>query len=195
LKYVAYLLLNPPAEPIFGFNLASRVASPQNEEHAVTEIVHPYTGEIVPVPKDAVIQERNLGLDDAETMRFVLRKQNELESLLDDPDLIEPVRAEIHRELIGLYEYEKSNTNKLLDTAQKTVRAVRIAIKRLHDRLAAAVDEAGFPDPVRRAFAEHLQQFLIIPSSRYTSPASRRKKDEAAGCFTYEPPFGVVWTS
>lgn len=194
LKYVACLLLNPPPEPLYGLDLASRVAAREGQRNAITEVVHPYTGEIVVVESHARIEQRNLGKEDMETMRWVLKKQNELEALLEDPDIIEPVRAEIQRELVALYDYEKLNTRKTLDSAQSTVRIVRQAIKRLHDRLASAVDSSGFPVPVLHDFAAHIQEFLIGPSSRYSSPAARWKKDKAAGCFTYEPPAGVVWS-
>jgi hypothetical protein len=194
-KYVHYLLFNPPNEPIFGYHLAARVAEPGATGAALTEIVHPYTGEIVPIPKDATIQERNLGLDDAEAMRFVLKKQNELESLLEDPELIEPIRREVERELVELYDYEKHNSRKLLDPSQRMVRTVRKSIKRLHAHLSTAIDGSGFPNVAARSFAKHLNDYIMIPSSRYSSPACRHTRDDAAGCFTYERPSGVVWKS
>jgi hypothetical protein len=195
MKYVAYLLLNPPAEPMFGVDLASKADALYGKRNALTEITHPYTGEIIVVPSEARIQERHLGLDDAEAMRWALRKQNDLEALLEAPDLIEPVRAEIHRELIALYEYERLNSKQVFDAAQKTVLAIRRALKRLQKRLTRAVDSNGFPHPVLRAFAAHLQQHLIEPSYRFKHAAARREKDDAAGCFTYQPPNGVAWNT
>jgi hypothetical protein len=40
------------------------------------------------------------------------------------------------------------------------------AIKRLHARLARAVDAKGRPHPVLRGFALHLHEHLLVPSGR-----------------------------
>jgi hypothetical protein len=63
----------------------------------------------------------------------------------------------------------------------------------LHDRLASSKDGDGRPHPVFRAFAEHLEKHLLIPSSRYSGRKGARTVAGVAGCFTYEPPDGVAW--
>jgi hypothetical protein len=66
------------------------------------------------------------------------------------------------------------------------------AIKRLHDRLAAAVDAAGKPDAVLRAFALHLHEHLLLPSGRGGSH-SRAGAWTLPGCSIYVPPKGILW--
>jgi hypothetical protein len=55
------------------------------------------------------------------------------------------------------------------------------------------VDAEGKPDPVLRAFARHLYEYLLIPSGRGCGRAGSWAVSIPAGCFTYEPPKGVVW--
>jgi hypothetical protein len=195
LHYVAYLLTHPPAEPIHALDLATRIAAIHRRQTGLPDIPDPLTGRSVPLQSDSRIQERSLGLDAAEAMRIVLHRQNELEAVLEDEDTIEPVREEAQRELIELYRYEERNTARTRDSAQKAVRAVRMAIKRFHQRLAIAVDAEGRPSPVLRAFAAHLNRYLLIPSARYAGNRRPRARAGAAatGCFTYEPPAGIVW--
>jgi hypothetical protein len=66
-------------------------------------------------------------------------------------------------------------------------------IRRLHVHLAAAVDAEGRPDVVLRAFALHLQEYLLAPSGRGGAHTRKQTLSGLAGCFTYQPPRGVVW--
>jgi hypothetical protein len=193
IHYVTYLLTHSPAEPIHALDLATRLAGADSKASGITEIADPATGCPLPLDRHSRLQERGLGLDAAETMRRVLRTQNELEAILEDPDTIQPVKEEVQRELIDLYRYEEANTARTRDSAQRCVRAVRMAIRRFHGHLAAAVNAQGRPNPVLRAFGDHLELFLLIPSARYSGQSRLHAKAGGTGCFTYEPPPGITW--
>jgi len=169
--YIACLLRDPPSEPMHAVALALKARTVSAE----------------------VIQERNLGLDDAETVRALRRRERELEVVLDDEQEIEPVKAEALRELEAIAEFERKNPWRGRDCACRCVRAVRMAIKRLHAHLAGAVDAEGHPHVVLRAFARHLHQHLLIPSGSGGGPGNLRSAATVAGCFTYDPPPGVTW--
>src|SRR5438067_915048 len=126
--YVAYLLLNPPDEPIHGMALELKASAYFGQSTGVTLVNDPRTGKSVVVPSDAWLQERELSMDDAAGVWAFRRKMQELEAILDDEDQIEPVKAEATRELIELYEFEKVNPSATETTVQKSVRAVRRAI-------------------------------------------------------------------
>jgi hypothetical protein len=192
--YVAYLLLNPPPEPIHALDLATRIAVLQGKQPVSAEVADPATGQTVLLSADARIQERSPELDNAIATRAVLRKQEELEELLQDEDQIEPIRLEAQRDLIALYDYEKSTGPKVRDSAQKAVRAVRMAINRFYARLLNSRDATGNPHPVLREFAAHLEKHLLLPSARHTLARGRLTRSELAGRFTYEPPPGVTWS-
>jgi hypothetical protein len=64
--YVAYLLLNPPAEPIHGMALALKTANLYGEPVAPIQIVDPATGQPLILDADAAFQQRSLGLEEAE---------------------------------------------------------------------------------------------------------------------------------
>jgi hypothetical protein len=80
--YVACLLLGPPREPIHAVALALKARKINGQAPGEAEL----------------IQERNLGLDDAEAVRNLRRKQRALEAVLDDGLAIEAVKAEARRE-------------------------------------------------------------------------------------------------
>ena len=192
--YVAYLLLNPPEEPIHALDLLTRIAALDRRNAGLPEIVDPVTGATVSVETLATLQQRSLSLDDAQLMRGVLRSQNELETILEDPKTIEPVRREVERDLEALYRYEEKHCLRTIDAAQKAARTVRMAINRFCDHLAEATDTQGNPHPVLRLFATHLRNHLVVPSSRCPGGRGARTSTGLAGCFTYEPPARVRWT-
>src|SRR6266704_2916220 len=67
--YVAYLLLNPPSEPIHGMALelkANAFFRQFPKEPCETLIADPLTGELLVLGCDAAVVERNLSVDDAE---------------------------------------------------------------------------------------------------------------------------------
>src|SRR5213082_2394714 len=80
--YVAYLLLNPPDKPIHGMALEIKSLAFFGEYlrcPGVTEIVDPSTGETMILACDAIFEQRNLALDDADYIQPLRCKQLELE--------------------------------------------------------------------------------------------------------------------
>jgi hypothetical protein len=176
-EYVVWLLLHPPPEPIHAVALALAA------RHAPG-----YT------PRAAdVIQQRNLGRDDAEAVRSLRRQAGKFEAVLADARASELVKAEARRKREEILEFLSKNPWRSSDGTQKCVRAVTIAIKRLCTRLARAEDAAGEPHPVLQDFAGHLREHLLIPSGRGGGHGGARAVTMFGGCFTYEPPPGVVW--
>jgi hypothetical protein len=176
--YVACLLLDPPGEPIHAVALALKARDISGQ---------------APGP-DEVVQQRSLGLDDAAAVRALWRRQRALERVLENNQEIEPVKAEALRELEEITEFLRKSPWRSRGGAEQCVQAVGRAIKRLHRRLAQALDAQGQPHPVLRAFARHLHECLLVPSGRGGGHGGPRPATAPAGCFTYEPPAGVLWT-
>jgi hypothetical protein len=172
-------LLHPPLEPLHALALALEARSLDGQ----------------PGGADEIIQQRSLGLDDAETIRRLRRQQRTLEAVLEDQREIEPVKAEARREWEEIADFLRQNSWRSRDSAQKCVRAVSMAIQRLHTHLARARNAEGRPHPVLQAFARHLYDHLLIPSGRGRRPGGMRVAGALAGCFTYEPPLDVVWSA
>ena len=127
------------------------------------------------------------------TLGTVTYTKTQLETILEDPMQSDQMKADVSRDLESIYAFEKQNRHRTTDMAQKAVRSVRMAIKRLHQRLSVATDQRGKPHPVLVPFAGHLHKYLIVPSARYCSPRGLLARAGLAGCFTYEPPENVVW--
>jgi len=84
------------------------------------------------------------------------REARRLATVLKDNRQSEPVKAEARRKREEIQEFLRKNPWRSQDAAQKCVRAVDRAIKRLCDRLARGVDADGKPHPVLQDFARHL---------------------------------------
>jgi len=196
--YVAYLILHQPPEPIHGMALAIKtnaIYGVRRDLSAERLFRNPFTGKTEPLPSDATLVQRNLCIDDAEAAAALRRTQLKLEAILDDDEAIEPVKAEALRDLEAIYEFQRKDPAKIVDTAEKTVRAVRRAIDRFHENLAAAVNGKGKPNPVLRAFADHIEKCILAPSARYSAHGYARNRAGLAGHITYEKPRHIKWTS
>jgi len=191
--YVAYLLLNPPSEPIHGMGLELKASAYFRQLTGETIITESRSARNIIIPSDAELVQRNLVVDELESAHALHREIRKLEALLGDADVIEPVKAEVMRELVTIYAFQRQNPLQVTDQAQKTVRAVRMAIVRFHRHLATAYTPDGTPDAVLRQFAFHLQRYLLVPSARYTSFGRARTRTGVAGCFTYDPSSIVQW--
>jgi hypothetical protein len=165
LIYVNYLLKNPPSAPLHGVELA---------ELAIGQ---------------AIIQEANLSGDSVGSNAKIIQLATELKEVIQDPTATEKAKEDARKELGELADIQKSIRKTRATNLEKTVRAIRRALVRLQKRLANA-REGGKPHTVLVPFAEHLLKHLLIPSERY---GRHRAKTGVAGCFTYEPPAGLIW--
>ncbi|HWQ90319.1 MAG TPA: hypothetical protein VN673_01515 [Clostridia bacterium] len=180
LYYVAYLLYHPGLEPIHALDLYLRLA------RARSGSTRALAGPVV------LLTQRGSALDDAESERALFRKRLELEAILEDDNETAPVKAEAERELGAICDYQNRNIRHTRDNAHKAADAVRKAIHRLHHKLERAVDREGEPHAVLRAFAAHLEEYLLAPSNRGVKRA-RRLGLGSGTCFCYRPVQGVVW--
>ena len=175
--YVTCLLLDPPSEPIHAVALALKAKGMGGQALGPAEAV----------------QQRSMGLDDAAAVRALWRRQRALEAVLEDHQESDPVKAEALRELEEITEFLRKSPWRSRGGAERCVRAVAMAIQRFYRHLAGAVDAQGAPNPVLQAFAEHLREHLLTPSGRGGGHRKARALSPFAGCYSYEPPSGVVW--
>jgi hypothetical protein len=140
------------------------------------------------------VQERSASLDEREARQALMEQRRRLEAVARDETAPERKRAAAQRDIEAIVKHLRSEPRRPTDEAQRAVRAVRMAIKRFHRNLLAAVDERGRPDRVLAAFGEHLERHLLIPSGRYSGARAREARGELAGCFVYEEPQNVVWS-
>lgn len=180
LVHVAWLLAHPGADPVHALELAGRLAITPEEMRGLAP----------GLPQGAVVRRRSLHLEDSEAARALWRKQRELEAILENERESEQVKAEAERELEELLTIRSKHLRRASDVSSRAAHAVRKSIRRLHRRLADAVDADGRPHRVLRAFAEHLEKHLLVPSRRW---AGVRALGNYPGCLVYEPPEGIVW--
>jgi hypothetical protein len=181
LVHLAWLLANPGGEPIHALELAGRIAAARRRE------IH---GLAPGLAEGAVVRQRSVSMDLAAASRALLRRQRELELVLEDDRESEPVKAEAQRDLEALMLLQKNQFRRAADASTRAAHAVRKSIHRLHRRLAESVDARGRPHVLLRAFAAHIEKYLLVPSRRW---AGWKIAGGHAGCFIYEPPPGIVW--
>lgn len=192
LRYVAWLLRHPHERPIHALDLALRVLRAGRGAAAGTATFAAPSG----LPRDYVLQERNLGRDDAETALALLAKRRQLEALLENEEEPELVKAEARQELEIIARFQNRAVARTRDNARRTTDAVRKAIERFWQRISRAQDAEGNPHPVLRLFAAHLHGCLLLPSGRGgRRGASRAHGALPPGCFVYTPSPGVRWES
>jgi hypothetical protein len=107
--------------------------------------------------------------------------------VLEDDLESEPAKAEARQEREDILEFLRKTSWRTQNTAQKYVRAVTKAIKRLHRRLEQAVDAEGKSHPVLQAFAHHLLDRLLVPLGKAGGHGGARSVRASNGCFTYDP--------
>jgi hypothetical protein len=191
--YVAHLLQNPPQEPIHAIDLATKIPEIYRKQLGVAAVTDQITGEAVPLNRHARIQERSLGLEALESTRAILKEEQKWEAVLDDVRSTEPERDEALRKLDEIAEFQRRYSKHSMSNADNLVRAVRRAITRFYDGLSQALDKDGNPHPVLVPFAEHLHEYLLKPSARFSGRYRSRSRAGVAGSFIYEPPPGVTW--
>jgi len=156
--YIAYLLTHPN-EPIHALDLISKIPQIYRHQLGLPEITDPATGKKITLQSHARLQERSLALDDREALRRLWKEQKKLELILDDESSTEPERAEALRELAALTDFTSKSTKTAIGASARATHTVRVALKRLLTSLRRN------PDKSRSSFADHLNHFLVLPSS------------------------------
>ncbi len=165
--YAAHLLLEPPPAPIHATELDNLVFG-----HALVE------------------NQRNLGRDDQETLAKQGLARRKCQAILEDDSATALERAEAQRDLDEINAWAKNYQRGTEAGEQKQVRAISAGLLRLIKDLERATGRKREPVPVLRAFGRHLRTHLWEASGR---SSGRRGRPGRSGCFTYEPPAGVVW--
>ena len=106
--YVAYLLREPPREPIHGVALALKTREKLGQ----------------PGSRAENIEQQEMGLEEAASVRALWRRQRELERVLADRLEIEPVKAEALRELEEVTEFLRQSPWRSRHGAARCARAV-----------------------------------------------------------------------
>src|ERR1043166_213617 len=191
--YVVWLLTHP-GETIHALDLAAKIPEIYRRQLGLAEITDPATGKVVPLQSGARLQERSLALDDAQAMRAILRKEKELESILDDDSASEPEKAEALRELEAIAQFQRQHGQRSRDNAQRAADSIRKSIKRFHRHLVQAGKTDTHRNSVFTQFAEHIGSYILVPWRPSSGHGNRYARTGLAGCFTYEPPpSAILW--
>jgi hypothetical protein len=133
-------------------------------------------------------------MDDAESAVKMAAARRRCQAVIEDDGASEVERQEARAELEDIEDWARKHMRGTEGGEQRQVRAIRQLIRRLLERLGTARNEHGEPDKVLRAFGEHLERYLLLPSGRGRHGRKAAVRSRLAGRFTYEPPQGVKWS-
>jgi hypothetical protein len=185
-------LLQCPRVPVPAARLAAQIQTRHRPKTGLTGIPDPDGGSLLP-DDTSIIEEAPVKIGDSKLLRELRRQHAELEAILDNEQASEPEQAEAQRDLEQNEKLQHQYLGRFQDTAQKAARAVRKSIYRFLHTLRAPPRGQTAPHPLLLRFADHLAEYLIIPSHRYSGPRALIARAELAGCLLYEPPPGIVW--
>jgi hypothetical protein len=126
-------------------------------------------------------------LDRENILARLAMEQQALEKILDDPKEPVVVKSEATRQLVEIYDLQRTIFTGTPRASQTISDLVFVSIYTVYATLAAARDFQGNPHPALRPFARHLFLYLLMPSIRTTGPSP-------VVIFTYNPPAGTTWS-
>ena len=173
--------------------MAARYSSSKSGRRGSIEIYNPATGRYEAPDTTEPVHEATLATDVAEARRACQQRARELMETIDDPTETEKAKQEAREELEVITEHLAEDHRQFRDPTKAAGDAVRNNIDRFLRALRAPGGSTASPQSVRREFAEHLQEYLVNPSRRYSAPRARKARGELTGCLLYDPPPDVVW--
>ena len=189
MELVAWLLMNPPDEPIHASVLENHVdGDPESDGSTAIDF-----GE------DSAVQHSDVGGVIIEAAGKKLKGKMSLPALkqklsaarkdMNDATLPQSVRDEAEEELNKLLKaYDRGG--KVSGESEAAAERVRKGILNFINELKAAKRQQGLINVPLCAFGEHLHNHLWLPSMGGKNRLGAAGKP---GCFTYEPPAGVRW--
>ncbi len=193
LFYVAHAL-GHPGVPLKKLHLAITYALFSRRKAGFTEAWDSHQGRLVSLGKQPLVQRPVAREDDEEARRRLEAVVRDLRAAIADPQTPNSEKAEARRQLREIADFLRRDSRLSRDEYKKAADSVRNALKHLLRTLLRPGGSAMNPAEVRHAFARHIQEHLLGPSSRYAAPAARGARGERAGCLLYEPPPGVRWS-
>jgi len=187
IRLVEYLLKNPPDEAIHASVLENHVDG--SPVIAGMGGIERQTGGGLECLVGGVVQEATGKKLMGNAGVLLKKKLQELRADADNETLPASEREAAREEIAELLQ-ANARGGKLKGEAEQSVERVRKAIKRFIGELRKAEISKGKPNAVLRAFGDHLEQHLWIPSM---GRKGRTGASGRPGCFIYEPPAGVTW--
>jgi hypothetical protein len=169
LAYVAHLLAHHD-EPVPSATLFSRFSTRHRNDLPSGELPDPETGALTPVTDGVGFSQLPPDKDEAEARRRYYAQLREYKEAFSDGSNPEPERDEARLCYDELLTFLKQHYRPERDPGSSVIRHVHRSIQRLCTSLRKPVagQSESMPDPVALAFAEYIEQHILMPSRRYT---------------------------
>jgi hypothetical protein len=191
LLYLACLLPHPRVQ-LSAARLAAKIQTRRRLRIGLAGLPHPDGASLLP-DAASIVEELPDSLADSRMFRNLRRDLAALQATLDDDHASEPEKAEARRDLDQLLKLQRQYLGRFRDTADKAANTLRRNLSRFVDFLRASPRGQAMPHPVLLRFADHLEQYLLLPSRLYAGPRARHARADLAGGLIYNPPPGIVW--
>jgi hypothetical protein len=197
LAYVAWLLSHP-GEPVPSATLFSRFSGGHRKYLALTELPDLETNELKPLMDGVGMDQLSADEDEEKARSAYYSKLREYRETLNDQTIPESERLEAQRLYEELRAFLKEHYRPAPCPGRAVTKRVHKSIQRLCEHLRRPLAGEPAPSPVAVAFAEYVEEHILVPSRRYTRarPGARVRiaRGELAGRLVFECPPEDCWS-
>ena len=195
--YVARLF-SQPDEPMPSATLFSNCSAGHRKNSSAAELPDPETGRSVPLTDGVGTAQLRPDQDEAEARSRYYAKLCEYKETAGNPGSTESERLEAQRAYDELLAFLQEHCRPAADPGRAVTKLVHKSIQRLCDHLREPMPGEKAPSPVAVAFAEYIEEHILVPSRRYTraKPGARVRlaRGDLAGRLIFECPPGERWS-
>ena len=197
LKYVAYLLSHPD-EPVPSATLFSMFSPGRRTKSPAIELSDTAKNELKPVTDGIPIDQLAPDREELKARRSYYARLREYKETMNDVTTPESERLEAGRLYEELLVFLKNQYRPACSPGRAVTKRVHKSIQRLCDHLRNPMPTVKVPNPTALAFAEYIEEHIVVPSHRYTRAKSgarvRIARGELAGRLIFECPPDDRWS-
>jgi tRNA 2-selenouridine synthase SelU len=190
--YVAYLLKHVGTPAIHAIELEAKSLVFLHQECGITEVEDQKTGKVISLDADAVIQELNLGKDDAEIEAGLALQERKALATIETSES-EAEKTDALKKVQQIREFRRLRFKAVSNPADKAAKRVRTAIDRLCEGLHQFRGDDKQATQAAHDFADFLVSQIREPSARLWPKGGRSRKGHQAGHFQCLKKEGIEW--
>ncbi len=194
--YVAYLAEHAGAEPMHALELEAKVAKYYSKDCAEAVVRDAKGGEEIAVDVDAVLQERDLNLDNDRMAALLKQEERKAIATLESRSASMAAKLDATRvvEAVRVYRMGRFGVNS--SPANDAAKRVRTAIARLVDALQGMTYVSAEQGRALKGFAEFVEKHVRQASANLWPKTGLRQRGSGRkpGHFVCEKVPGIEWT-
>ena len=197
LCYVSHLLQHPN-QTVSAARLFVKFHPPSPGASGITELGLSDASEAIELSDDAIPGEENLDKDTERVLEAHREKAQKCRDMLRDPDASPSGKQLAREQLQQITRFLATQKSSAQDSSTQAGKRVRKSIQRLCDHLREPMPGEKAPNPEALAFADYVEEHILVPSRRYTLAKKGANvhfaRGELAGQLSFECPSDHRWS-